>query len=166
MGQFMKISFKAIAVLILVLGAVCVASATEDTARVDTAGEQLGQGLSELKNSVSRLVAGNEILAAANARLKTQADALRSRLKGLKTEEDRMSAQAAKLKVTSVPDTQRIAKMEKELSEAAPAQDPSARKEKLKILKMIYDSKQVQQQLIERIFGARQAMPAASLSGR
>lgn len=122
--------------MVLTSGAVSVASA-QDMARVDAAGEYLGQSLSELKNSVSRLAAGNEVLAAANARLKTQADDLRSRLKDLKTEEDRMSAQAAKLKVTSAPDTQRIAKMEKEL------------KEKLKILKMIYDSKEAQQQLIE-----------------
>ncbi len=157
-------------ILILVLGAACAASAAEDTARVDAAGERLGQGLSELKNSVSGLMAGNEALAAANARLKAQADVLRSRLKGLMAEEDRMSGQAAKLKVTRQPDVQRIAKMEKELSDlngklerldagsvVAPAQDSSARKERLKILKMIYDSKQVQQQLIERIFEARQA---------
>lgn len=128
------------------------AAAGEDMARVEAAGEYLGQGLSELKNSVSRLAAGNGVLAAANARLETQADALRSRLKGLKTEEDRMSAQAAELKVTSAPDAQRIAKMEKKFFEAAPAQDQSARKEKLKILKMIYDSKQTQ---LEKLAGSR-----------
>ncbi len=157
-------------VLILVLGAACAASAAEDMARVDAAGERLGQGLSELKNSVRRLMAGNEALAAVNARLKAQVDVLRSRLKGLMVEEDRMSGEVAKLKVTRTPDVQRIAKMEKELSDlngklerldagpvVAPAQDPSARKERLKILKMIYDSKQVQQQLIERVFEARQA---------
>src|SRR3989338_4615219 len=112
------------AVLVLVVGAVCTASATEDRTRVDAAGEQLGQSLSELKNSVGRLAAGNEALAAANARLKTQLDVLRLRLKGLMAEEDRMSGEADQ-----------------------EAEDPSARKEKLKILKMIDDSKQVQQQL-------------------
>ena len=139
----------------------------QDMARVDAAGEQLGQSLSELKNSVSRLLADNETLAAANARLKTQSDVLRLRLKGLRAEEERMSGEAAKLKMTRGPDTKRVAKMEKELSDLnGKAEDPSARKEKLKILKMIYDSKQVQQQLIERIFGAHQALPASSLSGR
>ncbi len=153
-------------------------AAAEDMARVDAAGERLGQSLSELKNSVSRLVAGNEALAAANARLKAQTDILRLRLKGLRTEEDRMSGEVAKLKMTRTPDAQRVAKMEKELSDlndklgplqadpaADPAEGPSARKEKLRILKMIYDSKQVQEQLIERIFKARQEMPAASRTG-
>ncbi len=149
----MKISFKAIAVLILVLGAACVASAAEDMARVDAAGEQLGQSLSELKNSASRLLAGNEALVAANARLKAQSDVLRSRLKGLMAEEDRMSGEAAKLKMTRGPDVQRIAKMEKELSDLnGKTEDPSARKEKLKILKMIYDSKEIQ---LERVSGSR-----------
>ena len=87
----------------------------EDMARVDAAGEQLGQSLSELKNSASRLLAGNETLAAANARLKTQSDVLRLRLKGLMAEEGRMSGEAAKLKMTRGPDAQRITKMEKEL---------------------------------------------------
>ena len=148
----MKISFKVIAVLILWITGSSVAAA-EDMARVDAAGEQLGQSLGELKSSASRLLVGNEALAAANARLKTQLDVLRLRLKGLRTEEDRMSGQAAKLKMTRGPDVQRIAKMEKELLDLnGKAEDPSARKEKLKILKMIYDSKQVQ---LERISGSR-----------
>ena len=144
--------FRTMLGLVTVFVVTASAAVGEDMARVDAAGEYLGQSLSELKNSVSRLAAGNEALAAANARLKAQADVLRSRLKDLKAEEIRMSAQAAKLKMTRGPDTRRIAKMEKELSGAAPAQDPSARKEKLKILKMIYDSKQAQ---LEMILGSR-----------
>jgi len=140
-------------------------AAAQDMARVDAAGEHLGQSLSELKNSAGRLMAGNEALDAANARLKAQSDALRSRLKGLTAEEDRMSGEAAKLKMTRGPDAQRVTKMEKELFDlngklerlgadpvVAPAEDPSARKEKLKILKMIYDSKQIQ---LEGVSGSR-----------
>ncbi len=139
--------------MILVLGTACAASAAEDMTRVDAAGEQLGQSLGELKNSASRLLAGNEALVAANARLKAQSDVLRLRLKGLKAEEDRMSGEAAKLKMTRTPDAQRIAKMEKELLDFnGKAEDPSARKEKLKILKMIYDSKQAQ---LEMVSGSR-----------
>jgi chromosome segregation ATPase len=138
---------------VFVMGASISMAAAEDTARVEAAGEQLGQSLGELKNSASRLLAGNEALVAANARLKAQSDVLRLRLKGLKAEEDRMSGEAAKLKMTRTSDAQRIAKMEKELLDLnGKAEDPSARKERLKILKMIYDSKQAQ---LEMVSGSR-----------
>ena len=127
-------------------------------ALVTSAGEQLGQGLSELKNSVERLDAGNQAMAAANTRLKVRLDALRSHLKDLTAQGDQMGQEGAKLKLVHEPHSKRIARLEKELSginAKLAITDPLKQNEKLKILKMIYDSKKTQEQLNGRIFEAR-----------
>ena len=156
----MKILFKT--VLILVLCHAPSFAGTTDMALVTSAGERLGQGLSELKNSVVRLDAGNQALAAANTRLKVRLDALRLRLRDLSAQEDQMGQEAAKLKLVHDPDSKRIARLEKELSginAKLEIADPIKQKGKLKILKMIYDSKKTQEQLNGRIFEARKDLP-------
>lgn len=210
--MIMEMCFKIILVLALCGPGIVHAQSlarTEDAAvSMTAAGEHLGQSLSELKESVTRLSAGNQALIAANARLKTRLNAVRLRLQDLTVQEDQMSAQAAKLKLVDGPRAKRMAQMEKELfdldaklerlaadsraaqetmgrdqkqdeeltgrlsqmgvrleepSVTVPNADRSRQKEKLKLLKMIYDSKQAQQKLDQRILEARKMLPAASL---
>ena len=181
----------------------CSFAGVADMVSVAAVGEQLGQSLGELKNSVVRLDAGNQAMAAANARLKSRLDALRLRLRDLTAQEDQMKQGADKLKFVREPYSKRIAQQEKELFDinakletlAVDAKnireamdrfekedgemtvklshmgirvndettftspDPSKQKEKLKILKMVYDSKMAQEGLSSRIFEARKNLP-------
>ena len=201
----MEIYFKAFLILILSGSS----GYAQSLSPIDAAGEHLGQSLSDLKTSVTRLSAGNQTLANTNARLKTRLEALRLRLRDLGVQEDQMSKEAAKLKMVDGPRAKRIAQLEKELfglneklehiatdsqdvresmarsmkqdeelagrldqmgvhvevkTLAVPNADRLRQKERLKILKMIYDSKQAKQKLEQRIFDVRKALPAAALA--
>lgn len=152
----------------------CCAGAQEDS--IATASSTLQEGLSNLKQSVEKLKVNNDQLAARDNAVKDQAFQLQAQLERLIAQGDLLNKAAVKLQGKNPRRAQQIIRLEKEnldldgriqksFSPETRAADHS-RKEKLKLMKMIYDSQQRQVSLHQAILdlqsNAPPILPAAS----
>ena len=150
--------------------------------------DALGEVLSHLKQSVEQLTADNERLTLQNNALKQEAYQLQAQLGQLRQQEDALNKTAQRLRGNNPRWAQQISRLEEEnldldkrikktcegikfvgqaLSAADKENQPEAspieahkQKEKLKLMKMIYDSQQRQEVLRRSIEDYEKQMPA------
>lgn len=151
--------------------------AQEDNVTTDTSALQ--EGLSTLKQSVEKLSLGNDQLAARDNAAKEQILHLQAQLGRLQAQGDLLNKAAAKLRDQNPRRARQIARLEKENSDLdnriqkaesriTLVQPPGTQavdgrqKEKLKLMKMIYDSQQRQEWLHEAILEFQKNTPSAN----
>ncbi len=176
MIKYMRLFFVVILGLMFFPGRVV---AQDDNVTTDTSALQ--EGLSTLKKSVEKLSLGNNQLSARDNAAKGQILQLRTQLGRLEAQGDLLNKAAAKLRDQNPSRAKAIARLEKEnfdldnriqkaqdgikLIEAPGTQAAEGRqKEKLKLMKMIYDSQQRQELLHEAILEFQKNTPSEILN--
>jgi len=127
---------------------------------VTTATSSLQSVLSHLKQSVEKLGLTNDQWAARDKAIKAQVLQLQAQLGRLEAQGALLNKTAAPLRDKNLRRARQIARLEKENSDSdhrihPPESRAGARrqKEKLKLMKMVYDSQQRQESLHEAILG-------------